>query len=165
MQHVFGHLAHSHRRSYNPVVLVEACSDAPPGFFALDSPVREQNDANEFFNVLVDRCGDCFPVDLPSASGASVEGPKEEDGVGSSADVGVPETKDAGSAQGGKAQDCITAAMQGSLVHQLIGPCLHYGCFCCSRLPRASVALVCLLRPACRWGLCARGSLPESGGE
>jgi hypothetical protein len=42
-----------------------ACEDSPPGFFPLDSAVHEQNDANEFFNILMDRLGDAFPDTSP----------------------------------------------------------------------------------------------------
>jgi ubiquitin C-terminal hydrolase len=47
--------------SYDPLQLVLACDNKPPGFFPLDSPVRSQNDANEFFALLLDRLSKVFP--------------------------------------------------------------------------------------------------------
>lgn len=57
--------------SYDPLQLVLACDNKPPGFFPLDSPVRSQNDANEFFALLLDRLSKVFPstFSLPSQSG------------------------------------------------------------------------------------------------
>ena len=55
MQTVFGFLSLSSKKAFNPSAFVGALQNKPWGFFPLDSPVHEQNDANEFFNLLVDR--------------------------------------------------------------------------------------------------------------
>ncbi len=111
LQQVFAHLAYATRRAYDPAVLVQACADDPPGFFVMDAPVCAQNDANEFFNLLTDRAGDCFPGTTERA-GAMAEDLLAN--VGAAAEVapaaGVPEPR-----------DVMSAAMGGSLVHQLIG--------------------------------------------
>ena len=111
MQHLFTHLAFSKRKYYSPVMLASACANDPPGFFPLDSPVREQNDANEFFNLLTDRLGDCFPG--VSLTDAAATDPSPE-------------------ARAVKVPDLMQASMGGALVHQLIG-----GAACGHRKDRA----------------------------
>ena len=91
-QRMFVALSVAQQRSYDPHAFVRACADQPRGFFPLDrwaggvcwaqrcvsavasdlpcasrSPVQSQNDANEFFSLLLDRLGTAFG---PSAGGS-----------------------------------------------------------------------------------------------
>ena len=94
--------------AYDPRTFVLALQDQPAGFFPLDSPVFEQNDANEFFSLLLDRLGEAFPGEAITAIAAS------------SAEA------EATAAAVSKPSDVFTATFGGELVHQLIGKqCCH----------------------------------------
>ena len=51
LQNTFAHLQFGVGSFYDPVKFVDACD----GIIKLDHPVREQNDANDFFNKLCDQ--------------------------------------------------------------------------------------------------------------
>ena len=52
---MFLFLKSTKRKSYDPVSFVNACRNEPDGFFMLDSPVFDQNDACEFFSIFADK--------------------------------------------------------------------------------------------------------------
>lgn len=57
----------------DPTPLIKALQDDPPGFFPLEATVTDQNDANEFFSLFLDRLGQLFPgcAALDTAHGVS----------------------------------------------------------------------------------------------
>ena len=57
LKSVTSNLLYSSFEYYDPKKLIDALSNDPTGFFPLDNPVYEQNDANEFFSILTDRLG------------------------------------------------------------------------------------------------------------
>ena len=55
LKKMFWFLMSTKRKSYDPVSFVNACRNKPDGFFMLDSPVFDQNDACEFFSIFADK--------------------------------------------------------------------------------------------------------------
>jgi len=122
MQLLFSALCFSARTSYDPLSFVLACDNVPSGFFPLDSPVRSQNDANEFFSLLLDRLGNVFPYPSlrtkPTISTVemqdTVTGETDTDMVNKTKETSTP-------------PDIFTATIGGVVVNQMIGQgeCKH----------------------------------------
>lgn len=70
-QLLFTALTFDNKAVYDPRSFVMACDNVPKGFFPLESNVRQQNDAAEFFALLVDRLGKVFPFPAPAATAVS----------------------------------------------------------------------------------------------
>jgi hypothetical protein len=93
LQRTFAFLLLSTQRSYDPLPLVQSLRDVPAGFFPMASDIADQNDAHEFFNLLLDRLGGAL---------GSVEGAPSD-------------------AAAAAAPDPMQRIFGGTLVHQLIG--------------------------------------------
>ena len=85
------------------------------GFLPLESPIRSQNDVNEFFALLLDRLGKAFPLRLripasPTPSAQPLGGPASQShqahGPGSVREITT---------------DVFSFTFTGTLMHQMIG--------------------------------------------
>ncbi|KAA0171867.1 hypothetical protein FNF28_00502 [Cafeteria roenbergensis] len=109
-QRVIASLCALSSQSLQTLPFVRACVNDPPGFMPLESNILDQNDANEFFSVLVDRLGEALP--RPS--------PHLEDMVGDSPEP-VPLLLSSGTGERvGAAPDLVTSIVGGAFVHQII---------------------------------------------
>ena len=108
MFRLFAYLRYSRRDAHDPFDFILACENDEKNWFPLDSDVTHQNDANEFYSLLVDRFGIAFPREYQGKL-------PEESGEGE------------GSEQEGERVDMMTALMSGSYAQQIIGktPCTH----------------------------------------
>ena len=108
VQMLIGILACSDVRVYNPLSLIETLRDEPRGFFPLDSHVMEQNDANEFYQLFMDRLGEVFPASCAKLGDNTI-----------SENAGAEEGKDA-------EPDILQQTLGGTLAHQIIGQHVDY---------------------------------------
>jgi ubiquitin C-terminal hydrolase len=127
LQWLFSFLASSETAVVDPIPFVEACRNSPPGFMPLDSDVFEQNDANEFFSLLLDRLGQAFPLRCPPLS-------ELEDGqpVPFPRPVGRKEDPD---------NDMMLSVFGGKFVHQIISTEDQFPFFSESREPFVNISV------------------------
>lgn len=76
LQRTFAFLLLSTQRSHDPIPLVNALRDLPAGFFPMASDIADQNDAHEFFNLLLDRLGAALGA-LEGTAGAQAPDPMQ----------------------------------------------------------------------------------------
>jgi len=119
--------------AYSCDSFAQSCRNIPSGWFFLQEPIENQNDANEFLVRLVDRLGEAFPDPIrslhdvrnidatPNAASASVADPSDS-GPGNPMD-GQAATRVASfaSKESSSGSNLFSGILQGSLCNELRG--------------------------------------------